>query len=583
MIKNHMKALLIGAVSVLFIPAVTSCNNKDIDDIKTRVEVLEGYVHQLQEDLEKAMVTGSTIISASKDEKGTWTLKLSNGQDIVISAASAGGSTVTVTETEDAFVITVDGKDYAIPKVSSAAINSFVFCPTTGSNTVEIGNDGIDVYFLATPAISEEDLEDAEFSIADARPVTKGSVTLFKVAGASLDGNLVKVSLKGRAITADCDYTVALKVTLKGTAISSNYFFIHVSSDYEFISEILETPVFKEGVGVTALDGDLTGYHRVLIPNSASKFIEGFNLGDYYESLPEGEIAFVLAPQELQNGNVRDKYSIIEEALSSDGTWSLKHRLGTDCWDSEGKNGIIIYMTADDIIKNKIFWQIDNPVPGMGLNSFLGDGYPEGQHIEIGTVESVNAKWMIPAGDNTIDIAKILLSATFPEGELLPESIYLRHGSANTALQAVQNASLMKGDDELIGNDGTKFVLGDELKALIGTHSRGLVWRTTQPSWASSIRENWTEEDKAASNGPNNGEILGGWDGGGDIPGLMGWQFSDKGLETTEAYAGWAFRSGVGLYLEYEFGDQQVGPWCWFYMWFNRRVCPEGAIDPDAR
>jgi len=581
--SNHLKALLIGAVSTLLISGVTSCQKKDIDDLKTRVSVLEGYVHQLQEDLKQAMVTGSTIISATKNAQGVWTLVLSNGQEIIIQPSSGGGSKVTVTETADAFVITVDGTAYAIPKVASASINSFVFCPVAGENTIELGNDGINVFFLATPAISAEALEEAEFSIADARLVTKGGVTLFKVKNAELDGNLVKVSIVGRVINPDELYTVALKVSLKGTAISSNYFFIKVASDYHFESEQLETPSFIEGVNVSTLDGDLTGYHRVLIPNSAVKFVEGFNLADYYAAFPEGDvIQFVLAPKELQNQNVQNRYEVIEEALSPDGTWKLKQRLGTDAWNDAGKNGIIIYMTADDIIKNKIFWQIDNPIPGMGLDKFLGDGYPDGQHIEIGTQESVNQLWMIPAGTNTIDLAKILLTAEFPEGERLPEPIYLRHGNANTALQMVQKASLMKGEDELIGNDGSKFVLGDELKALVG-HGRGLVWRSTQPSWASSIRENWTEEAKALSNGENNGEIIGGWDGGGDIPGLMGWDLNEKGLQTFENYDGWAFRAGTGMYLEYELGEQTVGPWHWFYIWYNRRVCPEGAIDPSAR
>jgi hypothetical protein len=189
---------------------------------------------------------------------------------------------------------------------------------------------------------------------------------------------------------------------------------------------------------------------------------------------------------------------------------------------------------------------------------------------------------MIPAGEGVYDLAKIFLTAS-PEGDgLLNEPLYLRHGSANQSLKIIQNASLMKGDEELIGNDGSKFVIGDELKALV-KYSRGLVWRTTQPSWASSIRENWSDEEKAACNGPANGEILGGWDGGGDIPGLMGWEINEKGLVTHDNYMGWCFRSGIGLFFEYEYGEQTIGPWHWFYMWFNRRVSPTGANDPDAR
>jgi len=580
---NCLKALLLGAVTLFSVTAVVSCNNKDIEDLQTRVTVLEGMIQELQSDLQNAMVTGATILNATQDAKGVWTLSLSDGKTITIAPSSAAGSAVEVQENADAFVITVNGTAYAIPKVASAAINSLVYCPST--TAVPNIEETLDVFFLATPALTADQVSASTFDIADAREVaTKAGANLFKVDAVAVDGDLLKVTIKCLAATAGKTYTVALKAVVGGTAISSNYFFLEVGSGHSFDPENLQTPTVPDGTQLFVLDGDLTGYHRVLIPNSAKNFVQGFKLTDYLTNLPKGA-TFQLAPQDLQNDNVKNNYGKINAALSSDGTWSLQERLGTDCWNSDGKNGIIIYTIVNDQIIHKIFWQIDNPIPGMGLDKWLGNDFPEAQHLEVGTEPSVNLKWIVPAGAGRIDMAKLFLTAQFPEGELLDDPIYLRHGQANKAIQMIQDASVMDGDDELFGNDGSKFIFGDKLTSLC-KYSRGMVWRTTQPSWVSSIRENWSDDQKALANGECNGEIIGGWDGSGDIPGLMGWYFDDKGLNFTDAYEGWGFRTGVGVYFEYDLGEQTIGPWHWCYMFINRRVAPyaEGkGIDPNSR
>ena len=342
----------------------------------------------------------------------------------------------------------MNSTSYTIPKVSSAAINSIVYVPEYTDQIVFLGEEGAVVNFLATPSFNASE---ATFDIADAREAkTRAGAGLFKVESAENDGDLIKVNLKALAAESDKDYTVALKVELKGTAISSNYFIVHVGEN-TFEPEVLVEPSVVDGVQLTKLDGDLDGYHRVLIPNSAAKFVQGFNLKDYLKDLPAGKIAFQLAPREDQNENVQRAYDTIAEALSADGTWAPKHRLGTDAWNSEGKNGIIIYTLADDVIKHKIFWQIDNPIPGMGLDQFLTkDGFGGGRHIEYGSEASVNLKWMIPAGAGVYDLAQIFLTATFPEGELLPEPLYLRHGDANNELQILQKANFIRGDEVLL-------------------------------------------------------------------------------------------------------------------------------------
>jgi len=586
--KHFFNVLLLGALTTLSASFVQSCT-ADVDNLKTRVTVLEGMVRDLQKDLQAAMVTGSTIVSSAQAADGTWTLVLSDGNTITIkpSTGSAGGAAISVEETDDAIVITVDGQTYALPKKSSGIINSVVYVPEYADGKVIVGNDGANVSFLVTPALTSAQVANAVVEIADAREVkTRAGAGLFKVESVAADGDLLVVGIKGLAAESGKIYTVAIKITVDGATISSNYFNVAVGDDFSFESEVLVDPVMVDGVQLTKLDGELEGYHRALIPESAFKFAGTFNLKDYYKTLPEGNIAFQLAPAELQNDNVRNHYDAINAALSADGTWKPVQRLGTDAWNSEGKNGIIIYMTANDVIKNKIFWQIDNPIPGMGLDKFLGDGFPEAQHMEIGTEQSVNLKWILPAGAQVVDLTKLFLTATFPEGELLPDPIYLRHGNANKAIQMIQEASFQdQSGEDFAYADGDHFTIGDKYKPLVA-RSRGFVWRTTQPSWVSSIRENWPDEAKAACNGPANGEILGGWDGGGDIPGLMGWDINERGLVTTDAYQGWGFRSGVGVFFEYEYGEQTLGPWHWAYVFFNRRVAPyeEGkGIDPDAR
>lgn len=588
--KHILTTLLIGAVAMLSTLFVTSCN-KQTEELNTRVTVLEGMVKDLEQQIKAAVVTGSTITSATQDAQGVWTIVLSNGQTITINPSQGGGSTVTVEETAEAFIISIDGRQYVIPKTSSAFINSMVFVPEFEDGFVFLNNDGADAKFLATPAVSSSDLAEATIQIADVRELkTRGGESLLKVESAAVDGEYIAIHIKGLGVEKSKKYSVALRITIKGTTISSNYFTVQVSDDFGFDPEVLVDPEFIDGVEVTKLEGELDGFWKALVPNSAITYTKETDLKSFFKTLPAGNIQFVLGPEEQQNDNVKGRYQAFKDFLGADGVWKPTYRLATDAWGGGNgptdRNGFLVYVTANDVIKHKIYFQIDNFVPGMGLDKFLGEGYPEAQHIEIGVEESVNMKWIVPAGASIVDLSKILLTATFPEGELLPDPIYLRHGDANKAIHMVQEASLEWGGDIVLGNDGSHFYLDGKLKEICA-FSRGLCWRTTQPSWVSSIRENWSEEQKALCNGPANGEILGGWDGGGDIPGLMGWEMNENGLVFSDKYEGWGFRSGVGMYLEtFYTNDQQVGPWHWFYMFFNRRVAPyeEGkGIDPDAR
>ena len=573
--KHFISVLLTGA---MIIPSFVACDNKEIDDLTTRVEALEGAWYQTQQDLKNAVVTGSTIISASQAD-GVWTLVLSDGKTITINPASGGGAAVSVEETADAFIITVNSTSYTIPKVSSAAVNSIVYVPEYEDGIVVLGEEGADVCFLATPSFN---VSEAEFDIADAREVkTRAGAGLFKVENPANDGDLIKVHLKALAAESQKNYTVALKVTLKGTAISSNYFTVQVGEN-NFDPEALETPVFIDEVSAEAVDD----CYRAQLPDAVADFLGTFNFKSLFKTLPNGNITFQLAPAELQNGQVASRYDLFKNCLAEDGTWTMNTRPGTSCYDPN-KDGILIYCLANDQIKNKVFWTINDPIR-TGLSNFGRDDdatygdihyapFPESQHVEYRT--------MVPAGVNKISFTGLILMS--PPGE---ENDYLwyQHGDAPRAIEAIQKLEITAVEQgDIVYCDGENLVLG-ELGQKLARHSKGLWWQSTQPSVVSSQRDNLTQEQKdavkAAYGVECNGEIINGWDGNAwDSHEQLGFDWDEQNFVTNASYTGTAFRFGLGLRYEYDYGQIRIGGWHTFYMFFNRRVAPEGAVDPSPR
>ena len=55
--KRFLNALLFGAV-VLSTGTFTSCNNDDVDDLKSRVSVIEVAIDDIKTQLGKALMTG---------------------------------------------------------------------------------------------------------------------------------------------------------------------------------------------------------------------------------------------------------------------------------------------------------------------------------------------------------------------------------------------------------------------------------------------------------------------------------------------------------------------------------------------
>ena len=575
--KHFIGVLLIGA---LVVPSFVGCNNKEIDDLTERVEALEGAWYQTQQDLKAAVVTGATITSATQ-QSGIWTLVLSDGKTITINPSSGGGgAAVSVVETDEAFTITVDSNEYVIPKASSAAVNSLVYVPEYEDQMVVLGEDAVSIYFLATPAINASE---ATFDIADAREVkTRAGAGLFKVDAAENDGDLIKVTFKAMGAESNKDYTVALKVEYKGTAISSNYFLVRVGEN-TFEREALETPVFIDAVSASET-GDS---YRAQLPDEVADFLGTFNFKSLYKELPSGNITFELAPAEEQNGQVASRYDFFRSCLASDGTWTMQGRPGSSCYDPD-KDGIYVYCLANDQIKNKVFWTVNDPIR-TGLASYSRDDdatygdihyapFPESQHMEYWT--------MVPAGANRISFVELFLNSV--PGEQT-DYLWYQHGDAPKTIEGIQNLEITAVEPgDIVYCDGEALVPG-ELGAKLARHSRGIWWQSTQPSILSSQRNNLSEEQKQAVKDAYgvecNGEIIGGWDGNAyDTHEQFGWDFDSNGyFVTNDSYTGTGYRFGIGLRFEYDYGQIRIGGWHTCYMFFNRRLAPEGAVDPSPK
>ena len=563
---------------------VPSCNDGKLDDLDKRVTVLEGAWHKAEQDIQNAMTTGATITNATQSD-GVWTLTLSDGKVITITPSSGGGgASVTVEETADAFVITVNGTAYAIPKAASAPVNSLVFVPEFGDDLVEVGNEGASVVFLATPKIAS--LDGAEFAVADAREVrTRAGESLFGVNNPTLDGDLLRLELKGLAAERSKNYILAVKMTVKGSSISSNYFRVHVSDDFNFDPEALEAPVFIDAVSATEV-GDS---YRAQLPDEVADFLGTFNFKDLYKELPAGNVTFELAPADQQNGQVASRYDLFRNCLASDGTWTMNTRPGTSCYDPE-KDGIYIYCKVNDQIKNKVFWTINDPIR-TGLASFGRDDdatygdihyspdFPESQHMEYRT--------MVPAGANRISFIDLWMKTTPGEEN---DYLWFQHGDAPRAIQWIQDLSISINEPgDIAYSDGSTIALG-ELGQKLARHSRGIWLQSTQPSIVSSQRDNLSQEQKdavkAAYGTECNGEIIQGWDGNAfDAAGQLDFGFDEPAccFTTGANYTGTAFRFGVGLRYEYDYGQIRIGGWHTAYVFFNRRLAPEGAVDPSPR
>lgn len=458
--KKQLFSVLVCGAAVLSAGTFVSCDN-EYDELSSRVSVLEGYINEIKAKLENALTTGASITEATQNADGSWHFVLSNGTQIDIAASSGGsaggGSSVTVTQGEGSFTITVDGTSYTIP--TGATVNSLVYAPEYVDGKVILGNDIVFVKFLARPAISEAALGNASFDIAEAHEVMTRASSLFKVSGgASIDGEFIAVPIKGIACEAGKTYSAAVEMTMGGTVISSDYFTIEVSEDFSFEAEQIGGFTVKSEYRPTEIDAD--GFCSMTVVGSAL-LQDNVNFANFFDALPENAV-FAVAPKlEQPGGPAQEKYDILASSLKADGSFAFSSRPGTSFNSNEERPGFLVHVTSNDVIKAKIYVQIEDELAGLE-EAFQG-----------GRTGNFEAEWggretALGIGAQEIDICKILTN--------YEEAFPIIHNGAETWFPMWPDYNVQTADEDVvIYNDSGKLKMS-ELAETYAKGCRGIYW-----------------------------------------------------------------------------------------------------------
>ena len=582
--KNRFLSLSLCTMMALSsISVFVSCSG-DVDDLKPRVTVIEGMISEIKQQLADSQVRCATIVSAVED-KGVWTLTLSDGKVIKITPSAGGGEAISVDANSENVIISIGDTEYVFRK--GAVINSLIYVPEYTDGEVHIGNDRtVVVSFRSTPELTQEQLNDITFIVGEAHELKTRAAnesSLFKVKEAKVENGFIKLTLTSYDVEAGKTYAVAINARHKngvGSEIGSNYFNVKVSKDYSYVGEQLVEPVFADVV--TDAVKNENGSYTATLPSSVD-FLDTFNFKDLFKSLPEGSVTFELGNPANQNKNVQDHFSVFEQSLQKDGIWKMAGRPGTAC-DDETMPGLLVLVKVNDIVVHKIYWKIVDPIADVDFVGIYKNAL--GGHIEIAGATNDGTD-MLNAGENDFDLAKLFSEAPGKGGFPVMHD----GGKFINELWPNYEAHLKKKGDIIIF-DGTTYVLGSEGEKY-AKFSRGIYWASWQISIASSNRRNQAdrpadegkEENIAWCGGNCNGEIIGGYDG---IPGEdrenMGINTYENGhLKTTANYKGWAFRADIRIFYEYAYGEKQIGGDALVWAWVNRRSCPTGVMDPVSR
>lgn len=582
--KQFFSALMCGAV-VLSAGTFVSCDN-GIDELSSRVSVLEGYISEIKAQLQNALTTGASITSATQNEKtGAWTLVLSNGQTIEIKASAGGaggGSDVTVAQGEGSFTITVDGTAYTIP--TGASVNSLVYVPEYSDGLVVLGNDGAKVRLLATPSV---DVSKASFDIAVAEELKTRASSLLKVDGVASENGYVVVTLKGLGVEAGKSYAVVISMTSGGTTITSDSIIVKVADDFSFNTEEIGGVTINAQYNPTEVDAN--GFCSMTVVGS--KLLEdGLNFSTFFDVLPEGA-KFQAAPNANQpGGKAQEKSGVIAASLKEDGSFAWSERPGTAFNENAERPGFLVYVTANDVIKAKIYVVINDEL--AGLETAFEGGRTGNFEAEWGAREQA-----LQLGVNEIDICKVLTEWETSFGTT--ESII--HNGRDTWFPFWPEYTVMTASEDIvIYNDGGKLKMG-ELGEKYAKGCRGIYW--FYRGFAIYVPEALATDGKyVADNGKEysgaEGYDFDRWMGQyneyindpvGFIPEdvrAWGWTLDEKTgiLRTPENYTGYGARIAVdggfeymyGVYPLHGSGSDQCG-----MIFFNRRVAPDGATMPS--
>jgi hypothetical protein len=561
--KTIFKVLTISAI-MLFPVLSVSCGD-DTGNLETRVTVLEGMIRSLEEDLQKAMVTGATITSSFQDANGVWTLGLSDGKTITINPSSGGGADVSVEQTDSEVIIKVGDKEYVLPL--GGGNYTMVYCPefTDGNVVMDIKGSAI-AAFLVTPGLTAGELESAKLSIADARELsTRSDAGMFEVNSASIEDGRVLVNI---GLTDDKasgkTFTVAVKMSVKNCELSSNYFTLVVPEGIS-LNEDLSGCKFIDAVNPQQ---QADGSWNITLSDEFD-FLGEFDLNNLFAEKPSGTAKFGLA--NTQTGNAEGKIEWIQSCLNGN-TWKCTSRPGTAF-----PEGILFTLKVDNSTRCKFRIIVNDPLADVDWKK--GSLAPTGQHFEYGPVVPVG-------GGFSFDFQKMFGDYENFDADVKGEK-YFGHGDAKKFCEAWCGYSVtLNGEDVVYVEDGY-LKAGDAGKKYC-KFSKGVYWIAGQTSIAASQRQNWSmtdDEKKAFAGSDCSGEIIGGWDG------ISGSDMADYGLSVsadgkivlTDKYQGHACRVAMGPKFQYDYGEVEIGNYWTAFIWFNRRLCPEGVKDPAAR
>lgn len=571
--KTFVYALLCSAV-VVSSSMFVSCSDDDVDDLKSRMEVVEGNISELRSELAALQASGAMVTNATQDADGVWTITLSTGKEIKLSAG--GGSKIEVTDQPNNIIIKIDGTEYVLPKGSSSCL--LIYSPQyADGQELVTGSDPIDVQFMLQPGENVSDLSQASFDIQEAHELkTRAGSELFEVAdGAKLANGVLTVPVKALNVEAGKAYAVSIVMSLNGKTFVSNYFTVKIGPGYSYVSEDLQDYAFASSV-TDAKKNTETNVWTATLP---ADLVDNFTFASFFTNLPEG-CTFKLAGMDQQSENAKQVYDILKKSIASDGHWSLADRLGYAF-----PEGFQVNIVKDGLVKMKVNWIFNDPLANVDFVGVYGSG--TGAHLEIagGTNDGTD---MLKAGAQSIDVPALFSKAIDDNSAIA----IMHDGGKFINEQWGHYAASLKENGDLVYHDGTRYVLGD-LGKKYAAKSKGLYWTSYQLSIASSNRRNLA--DRPADEGSNdnvawcggncNGEIIGGYDG---IPAedraTFGINVDESGkIVTTANYKGWAFRAGLWCVYQYAYGQKEIGGGALVWVWCNRRSCPENVHDPASR
>lgn len=575
--KRFFNALLLGAV-VLSTGTFISCNDDDIDDLKSRVSVVETAVGELEAELATALKTGASIVKV-EENNGTYTLTLSDNQKIVI---QPGGGNISITVTDTEAIITVNGTKYTLPLGSK--VNSLIYSPETIDGIVEVGNTGATVRFLPRPALTS--IEGAEFTIAESHVLTRAADgEQFKVNGAAeLNDGFIVVSIKalGEA-EAGKMYAVSLQMKFGGTVIGSNYFNVKVADDFSAVAEDLGGVIIKADYAPKDL---ADGFKEMTI--NGLDLLQDLNFKDLFSELPENAEFAVASSSKQPGGKAQEKHGLLSSSLKIDGAWRFSERPGTSFNENADRSGFLVNVLADDVVKAKIYVVIADELADV---DFTANGLVGIYEAEWGGTEKA-----IGLGAQTLNIPKALTN--------YETDIPTIHNGADGFFPNWANYSIKMGDEELIFNNGSTLEMGPLAKQY-AEGCRGLYYffrgfAVYVPATLGTEGKYTGSDGKEYNAGEGYGYDM--WMGQyneyindpvGFYNNIREWGFGDFTMDEKtgdfhfpESYTGYGLRIAFDGGYEYAYGvkpihakDQdQLG-----MLFVNRRVAPEGATMPAPK